>query len=90
LFGGIDVHGNHSVVVVLDEADQVVYQKRLPNELAQILPQLAPFLAQLQGLVVESAYKWYWLVDGLQEAGYVVHLASSWLLGTPTTVARWG
>ncbi|MDH5428139.1 MAG: transposase [Nitrospirota bacterium] len=76
LYGGIDLHGNNSVVVVLDEADQVLYQKRLPNEVAQILPQLAPFRAQLQGLVVESTYNWYWLVDGLQEAGYVVHLAN--------------
>ena len=76
LYGGIDLHGNNSVVVVLDEADQVWYQKRLPNELAQILPQLAPFRTQLQGLVVESTYNWYWLVDGLQEAGYVVHLAN--------------
>ena len=43
LNGGIDLHANNSVVVVLDEEDQVVYQKRLPNELAQILPQLASF-----------------------------------------------
>ena len=76
LYGGIDLHGNNSVVVVLDEEDHVQYRKRLPNELAQILPQLAPFRAQLQGLVVESTYNWYWLVDGLQEAGYVVHLAN--------------
>jgi transposase len=26
-------------------------------------------------LVVESTYNWYWLVDGLREAGYRVHLA---------------
>ena len=76
LYGGIDLHANNSVVVVLDEEDQVWYQKRLPNELEGILTQLAPFQAQLQGLVVESTYNWYWLVDGLQEAGYVVHLAN--------------
>jgi transposase len=35
-----------------------------------------PFRAQLQGLVVESTYNWYWLVDGLMEAGYHVHLAN--------------
>ena len=54
LYGGIDLHGHNNVVVVLDEEDQVQYQKRLPNELAKILPQLAPFRTQLQGLVVES------------------------------------
>ncbi len=76
LYGGIDLHSNNSVVVVLDEEDQVVFQKRLPNELAQILQQLAPFRAHLEGLVVESTYNWYWLVDGLQDAGYPVHLAN--------------
>jgi transposase len=28
------------------------------------------------GVVVESTYHWYWLVDGLLEAGYRVHLAN--------------
>jgi transposase len=27
--------------------------------------------------VVESTYNWYWLVDGLQAAGFVVHLANT-------------
>ena len=50
LYGGIDLHSNNSVVVVLDEEDHVQYRKRLPNELTQILAQLAPFRAHLQGL----------------------------------------
>ena len=29
------------------------------------------------GLVVESTYNWYWLVDALMEAGYRVHLANT-------------
>ena len=37
---------------------------------------LAPYHAELQGLVVESTYNWYWLVDGLMEASYRVHLAN--------------
>jgi transposase len=63
-------------VVLLDEQDQVVYQKRLSNSLEQILQQLAPYQASIQGLVVESTFNWYWLVDGLMEAGYTVHLAN--------------
>jgi hypothetical protein len=31
---------------------------------------LRPFQAGLEGVVVESTYNWYWLVDGLMEAGY--------------------
>ncbi len=41
LYGGIDLHANNSVVVLLDEQDQVVYQKRLPNDLALLLTPLA-------------------------------------------------
>ena len=31
----------------------------------------------MKAVVVESTYNWYWLVDGLQEAGYKVHLANT-------------
>jgi transposase len=77
LYGGIDLHANNSMIVVLDEEDQVVYRKRLPNDLATILLQLAPYRTALQGLVVESTFNWYWLVDGLMEAGYHVDLANT-------------
>jgi len=77
LYGGIDLHANNSVIVVLDEEDQIVYRKRLPNNLEHILLQLAPYRTALQGLVVESTFNWYWLVDGLMEAGYHVHLANT-------------
>src|ERR687888_726464 len=76
LYGGIDLHANNSVVVVLNEQDEVIYQKRLANDLTTILGQLAPYHTQLQGVVVESTYNWYWLVDGLMEASYRVHLAN--------------
>jgi len=31
--------------------------------------------ADLAGVVIESTYNWYWLVDGLMDAAYRVHLA---------------
>jgi transposase len=65
-----------SVVVLLNAQDQVIYQKRLPNDLPTILAALAPHPGEIAGLVVESTYNWYWLVDGLMEAGYRVHLAN--------------
>ena len=58
------------------EQDEVIYRKRLPNELPTILGQLAPYHTEMEGLVVESTYNWYWLVDGLMEADYRVHLAN--------------
>jgi transposase len=76
LYGGIDLHGNNSVVVLIDEQDQVLYQKRLPNDLATILEQLAHHQSEIEGLVVESTYNWYWLVDGLMDADYRLHLAN--------------
>jgi transposase len=75
-YSGIDLHSNNSVVVVIDEADRVVYRRRLPNELAKVLEALEPYRAELAGVAVESTYNWYWLVDGLQAAGYKVHLAN--------------
>jgi len=73
---GIDLHSNNSVVVVSDEEDRIIYQKRLPNDLAQILMALAPHKEDAIGVVVESTYNWYWLVDGLADADYQVHLAN--------------
>ena len=76
LYGGIALHANNSVVVLLNDQDQVVYQKRLPNHLPTILDLLAPYHVEIMGFVVASTYNWYWLVDGLMEAGYRVHLAN--------------
>jgi transposase len=75
-YSGIDLHSNNSVVVVIDEADRVVYRRRLSNELGKILEALEPYREELAGVAVESTYNWYWLVDGLQAAGYTVHLAN--------------
>jgi transposase len=77
LYGGIDLHSTNSVVAVMDEQDTVLYRKRLPNELETILGALEPFREDVEGLVVESTYNWYWLIDGLMEAGYRVHLANT-------------
>src|SRR5205085_970590 len=61
---------------LLNEQDQRIYHKRLPNDLATIVEQLAPYYADIEGLVVESTYNWYWLVDGLMDVGYRLHLAN--------------
>jgi transposase len=76
LYGGIDLHANNSVVVLLDDQDQVIYQKRLPNQLPAILAPFVLYHGEIEGVVVESTYNWYWLVDGLMEVGYRVHLVN--------------
>jgi transposase len=72
---GIDLHSNNSLVIVSDEEDRIVFNKRLPNDLGQIRAALEPHREELAGVVIESTYNWYWLVDGLMDAGYRVHLA---------------
>ena len=76
-FSGIDLHSNNCFVVIIDEADRIMYGRRLPNKLSGILAALAPYRDELDGVVVESTYNWYWLVDGLMAAGYPVHLANT-------------
>src|SRR5260370_17438421 len=74
MYSGIDLHSNNSVVAIIDDGDRVVAQKRLPNEIAKIVGFLARCKGEIAGVVVESTYNWYWLVDGLQDAGFHVHL----------------
>lgn len=76
-YSGIDLHSNNSVVTVTDENDRVMAEKRLPNDLGRIIAFLDPWREELAGVVVESTYNWYWLVDGLQAAGFGVHLANT-------------
>ena len=72
---GMDLHSNNCVVTGSEEHDRSVYQKRLPNELAQIEVALEQYRHEPAGVVVESTYNCYWLVDGLMDTGYRVRLA---------------
>jgi len=76
LYAGIDLHSNNNYNGVINEHDQRVFRKKLPNKIEVILKALEPFKQELVGVVVESTYNWYWLVDGLQDQGYHVHLAN--------------
>ncbi len=75
-YAGIDLHSSNNYTAVIDDQDQRLYGKRLPNRLNAVLSALRPFKENLEGVVVESTYNWYWLVDGLEEHGYKVHLAN--------------
>ena len=77
LYSGIDLHSNNCVVVVIDGRDRVVYERRHANDLGVIKAALSPYADSIAGVVVESTFNWYWLVDGLMECGYRVHLANT-------------
>ena len=76
-YSGIDLHSNNSVVTVMDEEDGVVVERRLPNDLGKIVGFMTPWREELARVVVESTFNWYWLVDGMQAAGFKVHLANT-------------
>jgi transposase len=64
-------------LVLLDEQDRVVVERRLRNELPMILGELEPHRSSVVAIAVESTFNWYWLVDGLMEAGYAVKLVNT-------------
>ena len=73
---GIDLHSSNSVVGIIDENNNQLFLKKLPNNLKQILLALEQFKKIIVGIVIESTFNWYWLVDGLSENGYHVHLSN--------------
>ncbi len=77
LYAGIDLHSTNSVLAVIDEHDRVLRQCRLPNELLTIFKAMEPYRNELMGVAVESTYNWYWLVDGLAEHSYPMHLVNT-------------
>ena len=77
LYCGLDLHARNTYIGILDTDFKRVFKKRVSNNLNLILKTLEPFRDQFKGIVVESTFNWYWLVDGLMDAGHdSVHLAN--------------
>jgi len=77
VYVGIDLHSNNCYLVILDEEGHILFEKKLSNDLSKILQALAPVKERTAGVVVESTFNWYWIVDGLMDEGYRVHLANT-------------
>ena len=77
LYAGIDLHSNNSLIVIIDAEGNEVHHKRLRNDFETVEQYLSAFSPDLREVVVESTYNWYWLVDGLMERDYTVHLANT-------------
>ena len=56
LYGGIDLHSNNCVVVLINEEGKEIFRRRIPNDLEYILRLLNQQEQPLEGLVVESTY----------------------------------
>jgi transposase len=76
LYVGLDLHSNNNFLALINKQGKRVDYKKLPNDLELILEVLRSHRAKIVGVVVESTYNWYWLVDALMEVGYPVHLAN--------------
>ncbi len=76
LYTGIDLHSNNNTMAIMDQGGKRTHSKTMPNDPELILQALAPCKKDMAGIVVESTFNWYWLVDLLMDAGYRVHLAN--------------
>lgn len=77
LYCGIDLHSNNHYVSIIDQDNNRLKEKRLGNDLSKTLLFLESYKADLQGIAIESTFNWYWLVDGLMDAGYSVSLVNT-------------
>lgn len=71
---GIDLGARESQICVIDKRVKKVLELKTRNNLEHIKQLLEPYKKNLE-IVVESTFNWYWLVDGLQAAGFKVVLA---------------
>ena len=76
LYCGIDLHAKKTYLAIIDEQRKRIFNRNVTNDRGTILSFLAPYRTELAGIVVESTFNWYWLVDALMEEGYTVHLAN--------------
>jgi transposase len=77
LYCGIDLHSNNHWLTIIDEQDGRLLERRLSNDLPLTLRTLEPYRDALSAIAVESTFNWYWLVDGLMDAGYEVKLVNT-------------
>lgn len=77
MYCGIDLHSNNNYVAIQDERQSDIACRRLRNDLPVVLGYLEPYRKELEAIAVESTFNWYWLVDGLMDAGYDVRLVNT-------------
>ena len=66
LYCGIDLHSNNLMAAIMDGTGKRILKKRLINDPQIVLAMLEPYRTEIVGMVVESTYNWYWLVDALK------------------------
>jgi transposase len=59
VYVGVDLHSNNNYVGIINQTNEVLFKKKLPNDLNKVLAVLEPFREDVAGIVVESTYNWY-------------------------------
>ena len=59
VYVGVDLHSNNNYVGIINQANEVLFKKKMPNDLNKVLDVLEPFRNDIAGIVVESTYNWY-------------------------------
>lgn len=72
-----DLHSDNVYVRIDDAEGKELFEKKIDNDMALILEELEPYVGEAR-FVLETTGNWYWLVDGLKEAGHdEVYLANA-------------
>jgi len=76
LYGGFDLHSSNNYLAIIDENDKRILKKKLDNDPDLIISTLKPYQNELKGVVVESTFNCYWLIDILMDNDFKTHLAN--------------
>ena len=76
LYCGLDLHSNNTYAGIIDQGGKRIVRAKLENKPEDLANFLSPYKHALEGIVVESTYNWYWMVDLLMDEDYKVHLAN--------------
>jgi transposase len=76
LYSAFDLHSNNSYLAIIDENGKRVFHRKVKHDPQLVMQILNPFKKDIEGIVVESTFNWYWMVDILSDEGYEMHLAN--------------
>lgn len=77
LYCGIDLHSNNHVICVINNQDKRLVEAKCDNHIESTLKALSKYKRRIKAVAVESTFNWYWLVDGLIDAGFHVELVNT-------------
>jgi transposase len=78
IYIGIDLHSSNSYLAVINEFGDRLYNKRISNNPEKIVRAMSFIskLGEIEDVVIESTYNWFWLVETLVNNHYPVTLAN--------------